>query len=336
MATLNLNTEKIDKLYIGGQLICGGNNGYVKGDIIPPGGIKEVYQTNEEKTEIWNKQLENNIIRSLVVDDEFNFYTAGDNRILNKFDKNGHKIWEYRGLVGDVKGISVDSAKNVYVVCGLTVTKINKDGGEVWKLNNFSQNLSSVNVDKNDNVFISGNDKTLRKLNKDGQEIWKYTGQTEIKNIKFDNDDIYISEYNTIKKINKDGQEVWKHKISSGGLESLDVDSEHIYYCNNDKLLVKMNKDGQEIWRVRDFPYDNDAVIIGENGHLFILNRRALYEYDENGRRVKGYLNNLYMVAFTVDNKQNIYVALSDKTVRKIGGKEEFLGFEILKDKGDK
>ena len=42
------------------------------------------------------------------------------------------------------------------------------------------------------------------------------------------------------------------------------------------------------------------------------------------------------MVVFTMDNKQNIYVALSDNTVRKIGGKEEFLGYEILKDKGDK
>ena len=179
MATLNLNTEKIDKLYIGGQLVVesgGASSGsWNVGDVIPGSKINKIYSFSNEFKKAWQKQ--NNSVPSVIsVDSEGNIIFGE-----NKENPN--------------------------------VVKLNNLGDEVWRFSGHSKMIESVVVDKEDNIYSASDDGTLRKISKDGQEVWNFTGHTrEISRVVIDTDDnIYTGSFDkTLRKISKDGQEIWK------------------------------------------------------------------------------------------------------------------------------
>lgn len=339
MATLNLNNEKIDKLYIGGQLICGGNDGYATGDIVPASGIKEVYKLSDLKNESWSFQSDTRSIKAVTADKDGNMYVAGEKeaRVI-KLDKSGQKVWEINTFRAfSLSSIEVDKDGNVFCGVDYLLKKISKDGNTIKDLGQFSNPVVDITIDDTGYIYVVVNT-SLIKLDKDGKEIWKYNAPSAIRDACLDNDGkVYIAITEEVQVISSDyGQKIISF-YGSMGVETWAVESygDYVYFCDNDNLLSKIDKNGRVLWSKT---YSSRLYKIGvdEREHVFVGANDALVEYSPQGEELRKYLPGSRITDLKLDNDGNIYTKKQHKLACKLSSTRDLVGYEILKDKGDK
>lgn len=339
MATLNLNNEKIDKLYIGGQLICGGNDGYATGDIVPADGLKEVYKLSDLKNESWSFQSDTRSIKAVTADKDGNMYVAGEKeaRVI-KLDKSGQKVWEINTFRAfSLSSIEVDKDGNVFCGVDYLLKKISKDGNTIKDLGQFSNPVVDITIDDTGYIYVVVNT-SLIKLDKDGKEIWKYNAPSAIRDAYLSDDgNIYIAFPDEIRAINTAyGQHV-KSYFGSMDVEiwSVATDADYIYFCDNDNSISKVNKNDNISWR-KTYSARPYKIGVDERGHVFVGTHDALLEYSPDGEELRKYLPGSRITDLKLDNDGNIYTKKQHKLACKLSSTRDLVGYEILKDKGDK
>lgn len=339
MATLNLNNEKIDKLYIGGQLICGGNDGYATGDIVPANDIKEVYKLSELKTERWSFQADTRSIKCITADKDGNVYVGGDmeGKII-KLDKEGQKIWETTGFGSfSINSIEVDKAGNVFCEIKNSLKKISNDGREIKDLAQFNSGVNKIIIDDDGYIYITSFNRLI-KLDKDGKSIWTHEITGTIRDAYLSDDgNIYIAFPGEIRAINMAyGQNV-KSYFGSMDVEiwSVATDTNYVYFCDNDNLISKVDKNGHISWS-KTYSSRLYKIRIDERGHVFVGAHDTLIEYSPQGEELRKYLPGSRITDLKLDNDGNIYTKKQHKFACKLSSTRDLVGYEILKDKGDK
>ena len=344
MATLNLNTEKIDKLYIGSQLVVesgGASSGsWNVGDVIPRSKINEIYSFSNEFKRAWQKQ--NNAVPSVVlVDSEGNiiFGENKENPNVVKLNNLGDEVWRFSGHSKMIKSVVVDKEDNIYSASDDgTLRKISKDGQEVWNFTGHTREISRAVIDTDDNIYTGSFDKTLRKISKDGQEIWKFTGHTDIVAklaIDSENNIYSFSNDNYIRKISKDGQEIWKRN-PGGYVLGINVDGDgNLIIVNANNMVVKFMQDGRRAWTnsTRDMmnsiciDSNNDIYVGGSNGNII--------KYSKDGTKLSTFLNGSQNItSMHIDHEGNLYTGDYGYQVKKISPKsKKLLGYKILRNK---
>lgn len=339
MATLNLNNEKIDKLYIGGQLICGGNDGYATGDIVPADGLKEVYKLSDLKTERWSFQADTRSIKCITADKDGNVYVGGDKEgKIIKLDKDGQKIWETTGFGSFlIHSIEVDKEGNVFCEIGNSLKKISKDGTEIKDLAQFNNSVDKIIIDGDGYIYVTSYNQLI-KLDKDGKSIWTHGITGTIRDAYLSDDgNIYIAFPGEIRAINTAyGQNV-KNLFGSMDVEiwAVATDADYVYFCDNDNSVSKFTKNGDILWR-KTYSARPYKIGVDERGHVFVGTHDALIEYSPQGEELRKYLPGSRITDLKLDNDGNIYTKKQHKFACKLSSTRELVGYEILKDKGDK
>ena len=339
MATLNLNNEKIDKLYIGGQLICGGNDGYATGDIVPVNNIKEVYKLSNLKTEKWSFQADSRSIKCITADKDGNVYVGSDweGKII-KLDKDGQKIWETTGFGSvSVHSIEVDKEGNVFSEIKGSLKKISNDGREIKELAQFNNSVDKIIIDDDGYIYVTSYN-SLIKLDKDGKSIWTHQIPGFIRDAYLSDDgNIYIAFPGEIRAINTAYGRHVKSYFGSMDVEiwAVATDADYIYFCDNDNSISKVNKNENISWR-KTYSARPYKIGVDERGHVFVGTHDALLEYSPQGEEIRKYLPGSRITDFKLDNDGNIYTKKQHKFACKLSSTRELVGYEILKDKGDK
>ena len=339
MATLNLNNEKIDKLYIGGQLICGGNDGYATGDIVPVNNIKEVYKLSNLKTEKWSFQADSRSIKCITADKDGNVYVGSDweGKII-KLDKDGQKIWETTGFGSvSVHSIEVDKEGNVFSEIKGSLKKISNDGREIKELAQFNNSVDKIIIDDDGYIYVTSYN-SLIKLDKDGKSIWTHQIPGFIRDAYLSDDgNIYIAFPGEIRAINTAYGRHVKSYFGSMDVEiwAVATDADYIYFCDNDNSISKVNKNEKISWR-KTYSARPYKIGVDERGHVFVGTHDALLEYSPQGEEIRKYLPGSRITDFKLDNDGNIYTKKQHKFACKLSSTRELVGYEILKDKGDK
>jgi ligand-binding sensor domain-containing protein len=338
MATLNLNNEKIDKLYIGGQLICGGNDGYATGDIVPVNDIKEVYKLSELKTEKWSFQADSRSIKCITADKDGNVYVGGDKESkIIKLNKDGQKIWETNGVREfSLHSIEVDNEGNVFCEISLTLKKISKDGIEVKDLAQFNSGVDKIIIDDEGYIYVTSFNRLI-KFDKDGKSIWTYQITGTIRDAYLSDDgNIYIAIPGEIKVINTAYGQLVKSYFGSMDVEiwSVATDADYVYFCDNDNSISKVNKNDNISWR-KTYTSRLYKIRVDERGHVFVGTHDALIEYSPDGEELRKYLPGSRITDLKLDNDGNIYTKKQHKFACKLSSTRDLVGYEILKDKGE-
>lgn len=112
MGVLNLNNDKIDKVYLGNQILC--KSGWESNDVLQPDILEKVYQEIDELKEVWSFTGHTNSVLAVAVDSEGNVYSGGKDKTVRKINKDGREVWSFTGHTGYVRAVAVDSEGNVY------------------------------------------------------------------------------------------------------------------------------------------------------------------------------------------------------------------------------